>query len=57
VTPGQPLHVRKKNHSITIVMVLATVKDRPGRLVVRCDRDGDLFASIDRTSDARSTPT
>jgi hypothetical protein len=57
VTPGQSLHVRKKNHSITIVMVLATVKDRPGRLVVRCDRDGDLFASIDRTSDARSTPT
>jgi hypothetical protein len=50
VKRGQPLHVQKTNEdSITIVMDLTMVADRPPvRLVLRCERDGRICASIDR---------
>jgi hypothetical protein len=42
--------VHKAPNSITIVMDVAPATSRaPIRLVLRCDRNGDIFASIDRT--------
>jgi hypothetical protein len=49
VKPGKPPHVRKEHDSITIVMDVAPSTSRsPIRLVLRCERDGQIFASIDR---------
>ena len=47
--PGKPLEVRKEQDSITIVMDVAPATSRtPIRLVLRCERDGQILASIDR---------
>ncbi len=48
--PGKPLEVHRDHDVITIVM-LVTRADRPGsvRFVLRCERDGGIFASIDNT--------
>jgi hypothetical protein len=49
VKPGKPLEVRKEQDSITIVMDVAPATSRtPIRLVLRCERDGQIYASIDR---------
>jgi hypothetical protein len=49
VKPGKPPHVRKEHDSITIVMDVAPSTSRsPIRLVLRCERDGQIYASIDR---------
>ena len=49
VKRGQPPQVHKEKDSITIVMPVTVVKDGPPlRLVVRCERDGDILVSIDR---------
>jgi hypothetical protein len=51
VKPGKPPHVRKEQDSITIVMDVAPATSRsPIRLVLRCERDGQIYASIDRGS-------
>ena len=50
VKPGKPPEVRQEHDSITIVMDVAPATSRtPIRLVLRCERDGDIYASIDRT--------
>jgi hypothetical protein len=55
VKPGKPPHVRKEHDSITIVMDVAPATSRsPIRLVLRCERDGQIYASIDRSP--RSDP-
>jgi len=49
VKPGKPPHVRKEQDSITIVMDVAPATSRsPIRLVLRCERDGQIYASIER---------
>jgi hypothetical protein len=49
VKPGKPPHVRKEHDSITIVMDVAPATSRsPIRLVLRCERDGQIYASIER---------
>jgi hypothetical protein len=49
VKPGKPPHVRKEHDSITIVMDVApSTSQSPIRLVLRCERDGQIYASIDR---------
>lgn len=49
VKPGKPPHVRKEHDSITIVMDVAPSNSRSQiRLVLRCERDGQIYASIDR---------
>jgi len=49
VKPGKPPHVRKEHDCITIVMDVAPSSSRsPIRLVLRCERDGQIYASIDR---------
>jgi hypothetical protein len=49
VKPGKPPHVRKEQDSITIVMDVAPASSRlPIRLVLRCERDGQIYASIER---------
>lgn len=46
--PGKPLEVHREHDSITIVMLVARADDRASvRFVLRCERDGDIFASID----------
>ena len=48
VKRGQPPQVHKEKDSITIVMAVTVLQHAPPvRLVVRCERDGDIFASID----------
>ena len=50
VKPGRRPTVLKKENSITIVMDVAPETSRaPIRLVLRCERDGEIFASIDRS--------
>jgi hypothetical protein len=50
VKPGKPPHVRKEHDSITIVMDVApSTSQTPIRLVLRCERDGQIYASIDRS--------
>lgn len=53
--PGKPLVVHREEDSMTIVMLVADV-DRHGlvRFVLRCERDGDIFASIVGTPWAHS---
>jgi hypothetical protein len=52
VKPGKPPEVRKGQDSITIVMDVAPATSRsPIRLVVRCERDGEIYASIERGPD------
>lgn len=49
VKPGKPPLVRKEQDSITIVMDVAPATSRtPIRLVLRCERDGQIYASIER---------
>ena len=48
VQRGQPPQVHREKDSITIVMAVTVVTgDPPVRLVVRCERDGDIFVSFD----------
>jgi hypothetical protein len=55
VKPGKPPEVRKDRNSITIVMDVAPATSRsPIRLVLRCERDGEIYASIDRTPSGRT---
>ena len=50
VKPGKPPAVHRTPNSVRIVMDVAPETSRtPIRLVVRCERDGDIFVSIDRT--------
>lgn len=50
VKPGKPLEIRKAQDSITIVMDVSPATSRsPIRLVLRCERDGEIYASIDRS--------
>ena len=45
---GKPLEVRKDDDSITIVMLVSRADDRASvRFVLRCERDGAIFASIE----------
>jgi hypothetical protein len=45
---GKPLEVRKDEDSITIVMLVSRADDRASvRFVLRCERDGAIFASIE----------
>jgi len=56
VKPGRRPTVHRKEDSITIVMDVAPESSRsPIRLVLRCERDGEIYASIDR-SPPRGTP-
>jgi hypothetical protein len=49
VKPGKPPRVRKEQDSVTIVMDVAPATSRsPIRLVLRCERDGQIYASIER---------
>ena len=49
VKPGKPPFVRKEQDSITIVMDVAPATSRTEiRLVLRCERDGQIYASIER---------
>jgi hypothetical protein len=49
VKPGKPPLVRKEHDSITIVMDVAPATSRSLiRLVLRCERDGQIYASIER---------
>ena len=49
VKPGKPPLVRKEQDSITIVMDVAPATSRSLiRLVLRCERDGQIYASIER---------
>jgi hypothetical protein len=48
--PGRPPTVLKGDDSVTIVMDVApTPSVTPIRLVLRCERDGQIYASIDRS--------
>jgi hypothetical protein len=52
VKPGKPPEIRKGQDSITVVMDVAPETSRsPIRLVVRCERDGQIYASIERGPD------
>jgi hypothetical protein len=52
VQPGKPPDIHKDEHSITIKMDVAPPTSRARiRIVLRCDRHGDIFASIERGSD------
>jgi hypothetical protein len=45
---GKPLEVREENDSIKFVMLVARADNRASvRFVLRCERDGGLFASIE----------
>ncbi len=49
VKPGRRLTVLRKEDSITIVMDVAPESSlSPIRLVLRCEREGEIYASIDR---------
>jgi hypothetical protein len=53
--PGRPPTVVKGEDSVTIVMDVApTPSVTPIRLVLRCERTGEIFASIDRGERASS---
>jgi hypothetical protein len=53
VKPGKPPLVRKEQDSITIVMDVAPATSRSLiRLVLRCERDGQIYASIERGPNA-----
>jgi hypothetical protein len=46
--PGKPLEVRKDEDSITIVMLVARADNRASvRFVLRCEREGGIYASIE----------
>jgi hypothetical protein len=46
--PGRPLEVHKDEDSITIVMLVARADNRASvRFVLRCERDGAIYASIE----------
>ena len=45
---GKPLEIREENDSIKFVMLVARADNRASvRFVLRCERDGALFASIE----------
>jgi hypothetical protein len=45
---GKPLEIREENDSIKFVMLVARADNRASvRFVLRCERDGGLFASIE----------
>jgi hypothetical protein len=45
---GKPLEIREENDSIKFVMLVARADNRASvRFVLRCERDGSLFASIE----------
>jgi hypothetical protein len=45
---GKPLEIREQEDSITFVMLVARADERASvRFVLRCERDGGLFASIE----------
>jgi hypothetical protein len=45
---GKPLEIREENDSIKFVMLVARGDNRASvRFVLRCERDGGLFASIE----------
>ena len=45
---GKPLEIREQEDSITFVMLVARVDERASvRFVLRCERDGGLFAAIE----------
>jgi hypothetical protein len=49
VKPGKAPSIRRTPDSITIVMDVAPETSRTAiRLVLRCERDGEIFASIER---------
>lgn len=49
VKPGRRPTVHRKEDSITIVMDVAPESSRSSiQLVLRCERDGEIYASIDR---------
>ena len=49
VKRGKAPSIRRTHDSITIVMDVAPKTSRtPIRLVLRCERDGEIFASIER---------
>jgi len=49
VKRGKPPAVHKHQDSITIVMDVAPETSRTAiRLVLRCERNGEIFVSIDR---------
>ena len=49
VKRGKPPAVHKNQDSITIVMDVAPETSRTAiRLVLRCERNGEIFVSIDR---------
>jgi hypothetical protein len=55
VKPGRPPTVHKGEDSVTIVLDVApTPSVTPIRLVLRCERSGEIFASIDRGERASS---
>lgn len=46
--PGKPLEVHKDEDSITIVMLVARADNRASvRFVLRCEREGGIYASIE----------
>ena len=45
---GKPLEIREQEDSITFVMLVARADEQASvRFVLRCERDGGLFASIE----------
>jgi hypothetical protein len=45
---GKPLEIREENDSIKFVMLVARADNRASvQFVLRCERDGGLFASIE----------
>ena len=56
VKPGRPPTIHKGEDSVTIVLDVAPNPSvTPIRLVLRCERSGDIFASIDRGGDRASS--
>ena len=45
---GKPLEIREENDSIKFLIVVAGEDKRASvRIILRCERDGGLFASIE----------
>ena len=45
---GKPLEIHKDEDTVTIVMLVTRADDRASvRFVLRCERDGAIFASIE----------